>query len=189
MGNIFSDESEDEVVVKPSVPSSIAVGGAVAAPAASASSSAAQNSNTADSGVFSFLNRNNTFKPQKKVASKGTLRATMHATMKARLCCARTTHSVAVGLTDPNLPRQANMKATLGGMADMREAVRCPPNENLEEWLAVHTVHFFNAASMVYGTCCQYCDEQKCPAMTAGPKVEYLWMDGKVRTLFLNAEH
>lgn len=89
------------------------------------------------------------------MANKGTKRGTLHSTMKA------------------------SMKATLGGTADMREAVRCPPNESLDEWLAVNTVHFFNAASMVYGTCCQYCDEQKCPVMSAGPKVEYLWMDGK----------
>lgn len=142
MGSVFSDE--EDIVVTPASASASGSAPAAAAPAASSSSS-----------VFSFLDRNNTFKPSKPVANKGTKRATLHSTMKA------------------------SMKATLGGMADMREAVRCPPNESVNEWLAVNTVHFFNAASMVYGTCCQYCDEQKCPLMTAGPKVEYLWMDGK----------
>ena len=32
----------------------------------------------------------------------------------------------------------------------------------------MNSVHFFNAASMIYGTCTQFCTEQTCPTMAAG---------------------
>jgi MOB kinase activator 1 len=38
-------------------------------------------------------------------------------------------------------------------------------------------VHFFNAASMIYGTVQQFCTEKSCPIMNAG-RAEYLWKDG-----------
>jgi hypothetical protein len=62
-----------------------------------------------------FRDRNKTFKPKKAVGAVGTNRHKLHATMNA------------------------SMKATLGGLTDMKEAVRCPPNESLNEWLAVNS--------------------------------------------------
>jgi len=42
-------------------------------------------------------------------------------------------------------------------------------------------VHFYNAASMIYGTISEDCvaTNPKCAVMSAGPKYEYLWQDGK----------
>jgi len=51
----------------------------------------------------------------------------------------------------------------------LRLAVQLPEGEDLNEWLAVHTVDFFNHLNMLYGTC---------PIMSAGPRYEYLWEDG-----------
>lgn len=59
--------------------------------------------------------RNRTFKPKRKVAEPGTHRAKLHKTMKA------------------------SMKATLGGMGDMKQAVQLPAGEPLNEWLAVNS--------------------------------------------------
>jgi len=70
----------------------------------------------------------------------------------------------------------ATMKATLGG-GELRHTVKLPPGEDPNEWIAVNTVHFYNAANMIYGTCVEFCTEKGCPTMSAG-RSEYLWKDG-----------
>eukprot|EP00485_Elphidium_margaritaceum_P003089 CAMPEP_0202685486 /NCGR_PEP_ID=MMETSP1385-20130828/1268_1 /ASSEMBLY_ACC=CAM_ASM_000861 /TAXON_ID=933848 /ORGANISM="Elphidium margaritaceum" /LENGTH=238 /DNA_ID=CAMNT_0049339847 /DNA_START=94 /DNA_END=810 /DNA_ORIENTATION=+ len=67
--------------------------------------------------------------------------------------------------------------ATLGA-GNMREAVRLPKGEDFNEWMAVNTVDFFNEISLLYGIITEYCTKASCPVMSAGPKYEYLWMDG-----------
>jgi MOB kinase activator 1 len=67
--------------------------------------------------------------------------------------------------------------ATLGA-GNMREAVRLPKGEDFNEWLAVNVVDFFNEISLLYGIISEYCTDKTCPIMSAGPKYEYLWMDG-----------
>jgi len=67
--------------------------------------------------------------------------------------------------------------ATLGS-GSMKSAVQLPPGENINEWIAVNTVDFFNELSMLYGTISEYCTVDSCPVMCAGPSVQYLWMDG-----------
>ena len=39
-------------------------------------------------------------------------------------------------------------------------------------------VDFFNQINMLYGTITEFCTEDKCPVMSAGPKYEYHWADG-----------
>ena len=73
---------------------------------------------------------------------------------------------------------KATMRATLGG-GDIMETVKLPPGEDANEWIAVNTIHFFNAASLIWATCSQFCTPESCPLMTAG-RAEYLW---KVRAL------
>jgi len=71
---------------------------------------------------------------------------------------------------------KATMKATLGG-GELRNTVKLPENEDRNEWIAVNTVHFYNAANMIYGTCAEFCTEDACKTMSAGAKYEYLWKD------------
>lgn len=71
-------------------------------------------------------------------------------------------------------------KATLGS-GNMRAAVVLPKGEDLNEWLAVNTVDFFNEISLLYGTITEFCTAQTCPVMTAGPQFEYLWADDKIK--------
>ncbi|XP_029800997.1 MOB kinase activator 1B isoform X3 [Suricata suricatta] len=57
-------------------------------------------------------------------------------------------------------------------------AVMLPEGEDLNEWVAVNTVDFFNQINMLYGTITDFCTEEICPVMSAGPKYEYHWADG-----------
>ncbi|KAJ6923148.1 MOB kinase activator-like 1A isoform X1 [Populus alba x Populus x berolinensis] len=72
---------------------------------------------------------------------------------------------------------QKHIDATLGS-GNLREAVRLPPGEDINEWLAVNTVDFFNQVNILYGTLTEFCTAANCPTMTAGPKYEYRWADG-----------
>ena len=67
-------------------------------------------------------------------------------------------------------------KATLGS-GNMRSAVVLPKGEELNEWLAVNTVDFFNEISLLYGTITEFCLPSTCPIMCAGPNYQYLWAD------------
>ncbi|XP_050176709.1 MOB kinase activator 1B isoform X1 [Myiozetetes cayanensis] len=68
-------------------------------------------------------------------------------------------------------------EATLGS-GNLRMAVMLPEGEDLNEWVAVNTVDFFNQINMLYGTITDFCTEESCPVMSAGPKYEYHWADG-----------
>jgi MOB kinase activator 1 len=69
-------------------------------------------------------------------------------------------------------------QATLG-TGNLHEAVTLPDGEDMNEWLAVNTVDFFNEINLLYGVIAEFCTEQQCPIMCAGPKYEYMWADGK----------
>jgi len=69
-------------------------------------------------------------------------------------------------------------QATLG-TGDMSAAVRLPKGEDLNEWLAVNTVDFFNEINLLYGTISDSCTPQSCPKMVAGAGYQYHWMDGE----------
>lgn len=99
--------------------------------------------------AYSFWDRNKTFKQREMKSGK---QQKLQGTMKA------------------------TMKATLGG-GELRKTVQLPEGEDLNEWIAVNTVHFFNAASMIYGTCQEFCTKETCETMSAG-RAEYLWKDG-----------
>lgn len=96
--------------------------------------------------------------------------------------------------------------ATLGS-GNLRNAVALPDGEDLNEWVAVNSeyrtcfgppildnnnnnhyhiffsafsaVDFFNQINMLYGTITEFCTEDSCGIMSAGPKYEYHWADGQ----------
>lgn len=72
--------------------------------------------------------------------------------------------------SDQGLTLKRHIEATLGS-GNIREAVRLPPGEDLNEWLAVNTVDFYNAISVLFGTLEEFCTGSSCPVMSAGPKV------------------
>eukprot|EP01088_Endostelium_zonatum_P012364 TRINITY_DN26567_c0_g1_i1.p1 TRINITY_DN26567_c0_g1~~TRINITY_DN26567_c0_g1_i1.p1 ORF type:complete len:222 (-),score=46.18 TRINITY_DN26567_c0_g1_i1:115-780(-) len=73
-------------------------------------------------------------------------------------------------------------KLTLG-TGDLKTAVELPKGEDLNEWLAVNTVDFFNQINLLFGSISEFCTATTCPVMSAGPKYDYLWADGeKIKT-------
>lgn len=72
-------------------------------------------------------------------------------------------------------------QASLNAGLDLKLAVQLPPGEELNDWVAVHVVDFFNRINLIYGTVSDCCTEQSCPVMSGGPKYEYRWQDEKYR--------
>jgi len=99
--------------------------------------------------MFNFFDKSKTFKP-KKQHEKGSKRYNLHKHTKATL-----------------------------GLQDLQLAVALPENEDLDEWLAVNTVDFYNQANLLYGSIQEFCTATSCPIMSAGPQYEYLWADEK----------
>ena len=79
------------------------------------------------------------------------------------------------GLASQILRQHAD--TTLGSDA-LRHAVMLPEGEDLNEWVAVHVVDFFNQINMLYGTITEFCSPQTCSRMFATEEYEYLWQDG-----------
>ncbi|XP_078332345.1 MOB kinase activator 3B-like isoform X4 [Crassostrea virginica] len=107
--------------------------------------------NMASKNTFAqFFSRDKTFRPKKRF-EPGTMKFNLH--------------------------KQAN--ASLNSGIDLKEVVKLPPGEDMNDWIAVHVVDFFNRINLLYGTVCEFCTEQTCPTMSGGPKYEYHWCDGQ----------
>lgn len=61
--------------------------------------------------------------------------------------------------------------------SDLRGAVRLPEGETKDEWLAKNVSDFYDQLNLLSGTVTQFCTEEICPQMTAGPGFRYLWRD------------
>lgn len=66
---------------------------------------------------------------------------------------------------------------TLGSDNALIQAVKLPQDEEVNEWLAVHVVDFYNQINMLYGAITEFCSPQTCPRMTATDEYEYLWQE------------
>eukprot|EP01119_Soliformovum_irregulare_P008951 TRINITY_DN22040_c0_g1_i1.p1 TRINITY_DN22040_c0_g1~~TRINITY_DN22040_c0_g1_i1.p1 ORF type:complete len:219 (+),score=54.90 TRINITY_DN22040_c0_g1_i1:84-740(+) len=99
--------------------------------------------------VFKGDNKSGTFKPKKSFV-KGTKKYELHKHAKDTL-----------------------------GTGNLKQAVQLPEGEDMNEWLAVNTVDFFNQINLLYGGQVDQCTESNpdCKTMSAGPNYEYLWMD------------
>ncbi|KAG4079838.1 hypothetical protein HA402_014969 [Bradysia odoriphaga] len=100
-------------------------------------------------GFIEFFQKGKTFRPKKRF-TQGTIRYSLH--------------------------KQA--QASLQSGINLRQVVKLPPGENLNDWIAVHVVDFFNRINLIYGTVSEYCNATTCPTMSGGPRYEYLWADG-----------
>jgi len=102
--------------------------------------------------MFNIFDKAKTFKP-KKPHPKGSKRYELHK----------------------------HAKATLGNGQNLKKAVELPDKEDLNEWLAVNTVDFFNQINLLYGGIQEFCTAESCPIMGAGPQYEYLWADEETK--------
>ena len=60
---------------------------------------------------------------------------------------------------------------------NLKQAVRLPEGEDLNEWLALNVSEFYNQLSMLYATITEFCTPEKCPIMCAGHGYKYRWRD------------
>ena len=103
--------------------------------------------------MFKKFDKNQTFRPKKSLP-KGSKQHTLHKTAKARI-------------KDQSL----------------KNAVKLPDGEDVNMWMSVNTVDFFNQVNLLYGSMSEICTNESCPVMSAGEKYQYYWADGvKVKT-------
>lgn len=60
----------------------------------------------------------------------------------------------------------------------MKRELELPEGKDLNDWLALHTIDYYNICSMIYGEISNYCTQKSCPLMTAGKNYQYRWCDG-----------
>lgn len=66
---------------------------------------------------------------------------------------------------------------TLGSQNALYQAVKLPQDEDVNEWLAIHVVDFYNQINMLYGAITEFCSPKTCPRMIATEEYEYLWQE------------
>lgn len=67
------------------------------------------------------------------------------------------------------------IKQTLGA-SNLEETVKCPPGRDVNDWLAMNVVEFYNQLNIFYSIVETDCNEKTCPHMSAG-KFQYFWQD------------
>ncbi|OHT16049.1 Mob1/phocein family protein [Tritrichomonas foetus] len=77
-----------------------------------------------------------------------------------------------------NYRLQEISRKTLGA-GDLATAVKLPPGEKLDDWLAMNVVEFYNQLSCLYAPIAEHCTNITCPKMTAGPGFQYYWQDNE----------
>ncbi|XP_076471988.1 MOB kinase activator 2-like isoform X2 [Babylonia areolata] len=63
--------------------------------------------------------------------------------------------------------------------ADFVKLVQLPPSLDSNEWLATHTISFFNHVNLMYGVVSEYCTSDSCSSMVGPDNVQYHWQDEK----------
>ncbi|CAG2176798.1 unnamed protein product, partial [Oppiella nova] len=61
----------------------------------------------------------------------------------------------------------------------LRQIVNLPEGLDYNEWLASHTLAFFDHINLLYGTISEFCSMSGCPDMTGPCNRYYLWIDEK----------
>jgi len=70
------------------------------------------------------------------------------------------------------------LKQTLSN-GNLRRAVKVPLGEDLNEWLTVNTIDFYNQLNLFVGSLSDICTPTSCEIMSAGSTYKYLWQDGE----------
>lgn len=70
-----------------------------------------------------------------------------------------------------------SMKAIERG--SVRNAVKLPSGENVNEWIAYNITEIKKQVFTLYATITEFCTEESCPVMQAGAGYRYLWSDGQ----------
>eukprot|EP01097_Dermamoeba_algensis_P004193 TRINITY_DN2777_c0_g1_i1.p1 TRINITY_DN2777_c0_g1~~TRINITY_DN2777_c0_g1_i1.p1 ORF type:complete len:212 (-),score=39.82 TRINITY_DN2777_c0_g1_i1:80-715(-) len=87
-------------------------------------------------------------------------------TRKRRLRQGTRAHSLRKGL-----------KLTLGSGAKIRDAVKLPPGEDRNEWVAMNTMELYNTCCLLFEMIQFSCTKETCPDMAVSATVQHLWAD------------
>lgn len=71
--------------------------------------------------------------------------------------------------------------------ADLRQLIELPPGLDLNEWLASHTIAFFEHINLLYGSISEYCTPTSCPDMLGPGQRQYTWIDERGKKIRLSA--
>nr|CAG4646591.1 EOG090X0E0F [Macrothrix elegans] len=71
--------------------------------------------------------------------------------------------------------------------ADLRQLIDLPPGLDLNEWLASHTIAFFEHVNLLYGAVSEYCTPVSCPDMLGPGQRLYTWIDDRGKKIRLSA--
>ncbi|KAJ6221343.1 hypothetical protein RDWZM_007155 [Blomia tropicalis] len=88
---------------------------------------------------------------------------------------------------DPNPAQQEETKQYLHSAmlecttpeVKLREIVNLAEGLDYNEWLASHTIAFFDHVNLLYGTISEFCSMSGCPDMSGPCNRQYLWVDEK----------
>ncbi|CAB3370052.1 MOB kinase activator-like 2 isoform X2 [Cloeon dipterum] len=80
---------------------------------------------------------------------------------------------------DPKLYLEEAVLERKHGDLDLRTLVELPAGLDYNEWLASHTIAFFDHINLIYGTISEFCIMSGCPDMTGPGLRTYLWFDEK----------
>ncbi|XP_059486419.1 MOB kinase activator-like 2 isoform X2 [Neocloeon triangulifer] len=80
---------------------------------------------------------------------------------------------------DPKLYLEEAVLERKHGDLDLRTLVELPAGLDYNEWLASHTIAFFDHINLIYGTISEFCTMSGCPDMTGPGLRTYLWFDEK----------
>jgi len=91
----------------------------------------------------------------------------------------------------PNAPRPLYLSKPFVEAAlvkgNFKTIVMLPKYVDVSEWVAVNIFDFFNNLNLFYAVIAECCNSQTCPTMSAGPNVDYTWIDSNSRQVKLPA--
>lgn len=70
---------------------------------------------------------------------------------------------------------------------NFKTIVMLPKYVDVTEWVAVNVFDFFQNLNMFYGVISECCTQQSCPAMAAGPSLNYTWINQDRKSVQLPA--
>ncbi|PRP88978.1 MOB kinase activator-like 3-like [Planoprotostelium fungivorum] len=70
-----------------------------------------------------------------------------------------------------------SFKKSLGNGVNLKDAVKCPPGEDRDEWIVMNTMEVYNNTTLCWQFVSEVCNEKTCPTMSAGSTFSYLWKD------------
>ncbi|KAK9456070.1 Mob1/phocein [Dipodascopsis uninucleata] len=62
-----------------------------------------------------------------------------------------------------------------------------PKYVDMGEWLALNAFEFFTYLNLIYGALAEFCTPKSCPSMSAGPGIDYTWLDTSKKQVRLPA--